>query len=114
MNFQVALNYGGRDEITRAVRKLTAECIEKGIDPSAITEDMITAHLDTAGIPDPDLLIRTSGEKRISNFLMWQSAYSEFDFPEVLWPDFDKSSLIECLKRYNGRDRRFGGVKEDK
>ena len=113
LNFQIALNYGSRDEITRAVRELTKECIEKGIDPDTITEDMIAAHLDTRDIPDPDFLIRTSGEKRISNYLLWQCAYSEFDFPEVLWPDFNMDYLIEEIKKYNKRDRRFGGVKEE-
>ena len=113
LNFQIALNYGSRDEITRAVRALTAECIASGIDPASITEEMVAAHLDTAGIPDPDLLIRTSGEQRISNYLLWQIAYSEFDFPDVLWPDFNKDHLIEAIRRYNSRDRRFGGVKEE-
>lgn len=113
LNFQIALNYGSRDEITRAVRELTKECIEKGIDPDTITEDMISAHLDTRDIPDPDFLIRTSGEKRISNYLLWQCAYSEFDFPEVLWPDFNMDYLIEEIRKYNKRDRRFGGVKEE-
>lgn len=112
LNFQIALNYGARDEIVRAVRKLTRECMEKGMDPEAITEEMIAANLDTHGIPDPDFIIRTSGEKRISNYLLWQCAYSEFDFPEVLWPDFNKSCLVEAIERYNKRERRFGGVKE--
>lgn len=111
--FQVALNYGGRDEIVRAVRKLAADVKEKGVDPASIDEEMFEGYLDTAGIPDPDLIIRTSGEKRISNFLMWQSAYSEFDFPEILWPDFNKNRLIEAVERYNKRDRRFGGAKEE-
>lgn len=111
--FQVALNYGGRDEIVRAVRKLAADVREKGIDPASIDEKMFEGYLDTAGVPDPDLIIRTSGEKRISNFLMWQSAYSEFDFPEILWPDFNKSRLIEAVERYNKRDRRFGGAEEE-
>ncbi len=74
---------------------------------------MFEGYLDTAGVPDPDLIIRTSGEKRISNFLMWQSAYSEFDFPEILWPDFNKNRLIEAVERYNKRDRRFGGAEEE-
>ncbi len=113
LNFQIALNYGSRDEITRAVRALTADCISKGIDPADITEDMIAAYLDTRDIPDPDLVIRTSGEQRISNYLLWQSAYAEFDFPEVLWPDFNMGRLVEAVERYNKRDRRFGGVKEE-
>ncbi len=111
--FQVALNYGGRDEIVRAVRKLAADVMEKGLDPASIDEKVFEGYLDTAGVPDPDLIIRTSGEKRISNFLMWQSAYSEFDFPEILWPDFNKNRLIEAVERYNKRDRRFGGAEEE-
>lgn len=111
--FQVALNYGGRDEIVRAVRKLAADVRERGLDPASIDEEMFEGYLDTAGVPDPDLIIRTSGEKRISNFLMWQSAYSEFDFPEILWPDFNKNRLIEAVERYNKRDRRFGGAEEE-
>ncbi len=111
--FQVALNYGSRDEMVRAMRAMTKDIIEKGISPENITEQMFSGYLDTAGVPDPDLIIRTSGEKRISNFLLWQSAYSEFDFPEVLWPDFNKQRLIEAVERYNKRDRRFGGVKEE-
>lgn len=111
--FQVALNYGGRDEMVRAMRKMTNDIIEKGLDPDSIDEAMFSSYLDTAGVPDPDLIIRTSGEKRISNFLLWQSAYSEFDFPEVLWPEFNKDRLIEAVERYNKRERRFGGVKEE-
>lgn len=113
LNFQIALNYGSRDEITRAVRALTADCIAKGLDPESITEDMIASYLDTRDIPDPDLVIRTSGEQRISNYLLWQAAYAEFDFPEVLWPDFNMDRLVEAVERYNKRDRRFGGVKEE-
>lgn len=111
--FQIALNYGARDEMVRAMRKMTKDMIDKGIAPEMITEDMFASYLDTADAPDPDLIIRTSGEKRISNFLLWQCAYSEFDFPEVLWPDFNKERLIEAVERYNKRDRRFGGVKEE-
>ena len=111
--FQVALNYGGRDELTRALRKIAAEVKQGDISPEEITENVISDHLDTAGVPDPDLIIRTSGEQRTSNFLIWQSAYAELDFPEVLWPDFDKNRLIEAVERYNHRDRRFGGVKEE-
>ena len=111
--FQVALNYGGRDEMVRAMRKMTKDIIDKGLSPEEIDENMFSGYLDTAGAPDPDLIIRTSGEKRISNFLLWQCAYSEFDFPEILWPDFNKKCLIEAVERYNKRDRRFGGVKEE-
>ncbi len=111
--FQVALNYGGRDEIVRAVRRLAREAADGKLDPESIDEELLGGYLDTAGAPDPDLIIRTSGEKRISNFLMWQSAYSEFDFPDILWPDFNKNRLIEAVERYNKRDRRFGGARED-
>lgn len=111
--FQVALNYGGRDEMLRAMRKMTADIINNGTSPEEINEQMFSSYLDTAGVPDPDLIIRTSGEQRISNFLLWQCAYSELDFPEIFWPDFNKTSLIEAVRRYNKRDRRFGGVKED-
>ncbi len=111
--FQVALNYGGRDEMIRAMQKMTKDIVNKGIDPDSISEEMFSSYLDTYPSPDPDLIIRTSGEKRISNFLLWQCAYSELDFPEILWPDFNKSRLIEAVERYNKRDRRFGGVKEE-
>lgn len=111
--FQVALDYGGRDEIVRAVRKL-AEDVNRGkVKPEDVTENSFESYLDTAGIPDPDLIIRTSGEKRTSNFLVWQGAYAELDFPEILWPDFNRNRLIEAIERYNKRDRRFGGVKEE-
>lgn len=111
--FQVALNYGARDEMIRAMRRMTRDIIDKQLSPEDITEEMFSGYLDTAGAPDPDLIIRTSGEKRLSNFLLWQCAYSEFDFPEVLWPDFNKNRLIEAVERYNKRERRFGGVKEE-
>ena len=111
--FQVALNYGGRDEMIRAMQKMTRDIIDKGLNPDDIDEGLFSSYLDTSGIPDPDLIIRTSGEKRISNFLLWQCAYAELDFPEILWPDFSKSALIEAVERYNKRERRFGGVKED-
>lgn len=109
LHFTIAINYGSRDEIRRAVQKIAAE----GICPEDITEDVISDHLDTAGIPDPDLLIRTSGELRLSNYLMWQLAYTEFYFTDVPWPDFDKAELIKAIEKYNQRDRRYGGVKED-
>ena len=107
--FQIALNYGGRDEIVRAVRKIS-EDIRKGIlTPEDVTEDLVARSLDTAGIPDPDLLIRTGGEQRISNFLMWQSAYTEFYYTDVYWPDFNKTDLVRAIEEYNVRTRRFGG-----
>ena len=113
LHFQIALNYGSRDEITRAVRRM-AEDVRKGaLDPESITEDTISGYLDTRGLPDPDLLIRTSGEERLSNFLMWQLAYTEFYFTDVAWPDFDKAEFAKAIEKYNKRDRRYGGVKED-
>lgn len=112
LHFQIALNYGGRDEIVRAVKKI-AEDVEKGIAKSAsITESMITDALDTGGLPEPDLLIRTCNEQRISNFLLWQLAYTEFYFTPVAWPDFDKEELIKAIEAYNIRNRKFGLVKE--
>lgn len=111
LNFQVAINYGGRDEIVRAVRKISAEATAGNIVPEQIDENLINSYLDTSDIPYPDLLIRTSGEMRTSNFLPWQLAYSEFYFTDVLWPDFNKDELAKAIEYYNGRDRRFGGVK---
>ena len=106
----VAFNYGGRQEIAAAVRRI-AERVRAGqTDPSDITSDLIAAHLDTAGIPDPDLIIRTSGEQRLSNFLMWQTAYSEFVFMPGHWPDFDHDALSAALLAYQSRNRRFGGI----
>ena len=110
LKFTIAINYGGRDEIRRAVKKITEEVKEGSISPDEITEDLISARLDTAGLPDPDLLIRTSGEERLSNFLPWQLAYTEFYFTDVLWPDFSKEDLLTAIRYYNGRERRFGGV----
>ena len=113
LNFQIAINYGSRDEIVRAVRNL-AEDVQNGrIVPSEIDETCIEGYLDTHDIPDPDLLIRTSGEQRLSNYLLWQLAYTEFYFTEVPWPDFTKEELIKAIEHYNLRDRRFGGVKEE-
>ncbi len=106
----IAFNYGSRDEIARATT-LIAQKVKAGLlDPSAISADMISDHLDTAGIPDPDLIIRTSGEERLSNFLLWQAAYSEFVFLPDYWPDFNRDLFIEALKIYASRDRRFGGL----
>ncbi|MCR4924439.1 MAG: isoprenyl transferase [Lachnospiraceae bacterium] len=110
LNFTVALNYGSQDEILRAVNRLKKD-IESGIlKGQEITKDMLEAYLDTRGLPDPDLMIRTSGEMRLSNFLLWQLAYSEFYFTEVPWPAFGKEELIKALSDYSERDRRFGGV----
>ena len=111
LHFQVALNYGSRDEIRRAVRKIADEVKEGKLQPEDIDESVIEDHLDTHGIPDPDLMIRTSGEQRLSNYLLWQLAYSEFYFTDVLWPDFDKAELEKAVEFYQTRDRRFGCVK---
>ena len=110
LKFQVAINYGGRDEILRAVRKAAEKVKEGELQPEEINEEVFYGFFDTAGIPYPDLMIRTSGEMRTSNFLPWQLAYSEFYFTDVLWPDFNKKELKKALDFYNGRDRRFGGV----
>ena len=113
LTFILGLNYGGRDEIRRAMVKLGQEIAAGRLKPEDITEEMISAHLDNPQVPDPDLIIRTSGEMRLSNFLTWQSAYAEFEFPEVLWPDFGDEDLEEAIALYNNRDRRFGGRKTD-
>jgi undecaprenyl diphosphate synthase len=112
MFFQIALNYGGRDEIERAVTKLADDVREGKIPEGRITGEVFEQYLDTAGMPDPDLMIRTSGELRISNFLLWQLAYTEFYFTDVAWPDFNRKELIKAIEKYNGRDRRFGDAKE--
>lgn len=111
ITFSVAINYGSRDEIIRAVKKISKDVSEGKIEADTIDNDLIGSYLDTAGIPDPDLLIRTSGEERLSNFLLWQLAYTEFYFTDVLWPDFDKDELIKAIEKYSSRDRRFGKVK---
>lgn len=113
LNFQVAINYGSRDEMVRAMRKMAADQAAGKLKPEEITETVFESYLDTAGIPDPDLLIRTSGEERLSNYLLWQLAYTEFYFTDVLWPDFSKAELEKAIEQYNRRDRRFGGVKEE-
>lgn len=112
--FQIALNYGGRDELVRASQKLARAVKDGQIAPEEIKEETLEQFLDTAGIPDPDLLIRTSGEQRLSNYLLWQLAYTEFYFTDVPWPDFDKAELEKAIAKYNERDRRYGGVKEEK
>ncbi len=114
LTFSIALNYGSRDEIRRAVTKIGEEIKEGKLAPSDITEELIASHLDTAGLPDPDLLIRTSYELRLSNFLMWQLSYSEFYFTEVPWPEFTEEELKKAVEAYSRRDRRFGGIKEAK
>ena len=113
LHFQIALNYGSRDEILRGVRKLAQDAVDGKVKPAEIDEEVFESYLDTAGIPDPDLLIRTSGELRLSNYLLWQMAYTEFYFTDVAWPDFHKPELIKAIEKYNERDRRYGGVKEE-
>lgn len=110
MTLVVAFNYGARDEIVRAVRKLAQDVAAGRIREDALDEVSVSDCLDTAGIPDPDLIIRTSGELRLSNFLMWQAAYSEFFFSPVLWPDFDEAAFDKALEDYLSRERRFGGL----
>ena len=112
LHFQIAINYGGRDEIVRAVRKLAVSVAEGSLKPEEITEQMLGNALDTHDIPGPDLLIRTCNELRISNFLLWQLAYTEFYFTPVAWPDFTKEELEKAVEAYNKRDRRYGLVKE--
>ncbi len=113
LHFQIAINYGGRDEIVRAVRKLAQQVSDGTLQSEAITEQTISDTLDTHGIPEPDLLIRTCNELRISNFLLWQLAYTEFYFTPVAWPDFTKEELEKAVEAYNRRDRRYGLVKDE-
>lgn len=110
LKFQVALNYGGRDEIIRMTKKVAQDIKACKLTVEELSEDIISDYLDTKGIPDPDLLIRTSGEQRLSNYLLWQLAYTEFYFTDVLWPDFTKEDLKKAIEFYNGRERRHGGV----
>lgn len=107
LNFTIAINYGSRDEMVRAMKKMVAD---GHTNEDEITEELFESYLDTAGVPDPDLVIRTSGEQRVSNFLLWQMAYSEFYFTPVLWPDYNRETMIEAIRAYTKRDRRFGGV----
>lgn len=110
LNLTVAINYGGRDEIVRAVRKIAEAAAQGILDPRHVTEAAFAERLDTGGLPDPDLVIRTSGETRTSNFLPWQAAYSEYEFTETLWPDFGPDELAAIVQRFSNRERRFGGV----
>ena len=113
LHFQIAINYGSRDEIRRAISKI-AEDVQSGrINATEITEELISNSLDTAGIPEPDFLIRTCNEQRVSNFLLWQLAYTEFYFTPVAWPDFSKEELVKAVEAYNHRNRKFGLVKEE-
>ena len=113
LNFTIALNYGSRDELTRAAQKMAKDCAEGKIKAEEIDESVFETYLDTHGIPDPDMMIRTSGEQRLSNYLLWQLAYSEFYFTDVPWPDFTKEELMKAVEAYNHRDRRYGGLKEE-
>ncbi len=113
LNFQIALNYGSRDEITRAVNGIISDIREGKLpEDTAVTAELISSHLDTADIPDPDLLIRTSGEERLSNFLLWQCAYTEFYFTDVHWPAFNEEELKKAVESYSSRQRRFGKTGE--
>ena len=110
MTLVVAFNYGSRDEIARAARRMAADAAAGRLDPATIDETTVNGYLDTADLPDPELVIRTSGEMRVSNFLLWQAAYAEFVFSPVLWPDFDKAELADAIAEFRRRERRFGGL----
>ena len=110
LNFTIAINYGSRDEMRRAMVRMAKDVEDGKVKSEEITEEVFKGYLDTWELPDPDLLIRTSGEQRLSNFLLWQLAYTEFVFMEVLWPDFNRNELIRAIRQYNGRERRFGGI----
>ena len=113
LNLTIAINYGSRDEMLRAMRSVCADVKEEKLVPEELTEELFGSYLDTRELPDPDLLIRTSGEQRLSNYLLWQLAYSEFYFTDVPWPDFGKEELEKAVEAYNKRDRRFGGLTEN-
>ena len=110
LNLTVAINYGGRDEILRTIRAISADVAAGRLDPAAITDALVSQRLDTSGSPDPDLVIRTSGETRTSNFLPWQAAYAEYEFTQTLWPDFTPAELASIVARFGNKERRFGGV----
>ncbi|KIT15995.1 polyprenyl diphosphate synthase [Jannaschia aquimarina] len=111
VNLTIALNYGGRDEVARATKRLARDVADGKLDPEGISDETLPRYLDTCVLPDPDLVIRTSGEARISNFLLWQSAYAEYEFVDTLWPDFTEACFREIMGRFGARDRRFGGIK---
>ena len=111
VNLTIALNYGGRDEVARATQRLAQDVADGRLDPASVDEETLPKYLDTCVLPDPDLVIRTSGEARISNFLLWQSAYAEYEFIDTLWPDFTREEFGRLCAAYGGRDRRFGAVK---
>ena len=113
LNFQIAINYGSRDEMVRAIRRLAQDCMEGEVRPEDIDERLFASYLDTREVPDPDLLIRTSGEQRLSNYLLWQLAYTDFYFTAVPWPALTNEALWQAIEKYNSRERRYGGVKEE-
>lgn len=113
LNLTIAINYGSRDEIIRCMKKMYKDCQDNKLSMDDINEEVFASYLDTKDLPDPDLLIRTSGEQRLSNYLLWQLAYSEFYFTDVPWPDFHKEELLEAVEAYNKRDRRFGALSEE-
>lgn len=106
----ICINYGGRDELMKAAKAYARDCVDGKADPNCLTDEQLSGYLFSRGVPDPDLVIRPSGELRLSNFLLWQSAYSEFYFTDVLWPDFDKNELLRAIAAFQSRSRRFGGV----
>ncbi len=110
LNLTVAINYGGRDELSRAIKAIAVDVAEGRLAPQDVTDKLISQRLDTSGLPDPDLVIRTSGETRTSNFLPWQAAYAEYEFTPTLWPDFTPAELASIVARFGNRERRFGGV----
>ena len=110
LNLSIAIDYGGRDELTRAVRAIAARVAGGDMAPEAISETLLAQALDTRDLPDPDLIIRTSGERRVSNFLLWQAAYAEYDFPAIAWPDFSAARFAEALAGFQARERRFGDI----
>lgn len=112
--FNICLNYGGRDEIVRATKLIYKDAANGKIDIDKLDNDVFSKYLYTLDLPDVDLMVRTSGEERLSNFLLWQCAYAEFVFPKVHWPDFKKEAFLDCLKEYNNRNRRFGGLNDEK
>ncbi|MBN9886398.1 polyprenyl diphosphate synthase [Salipiger abyssi] len=111
VNLTIAINYGGRDEVARATKRLAEDVAAGKLDPASVNEETLPKYLDTCVLPDPDLVIRTSGEARISNFLLWQSAYAEYEFVDTLWPDFSAGEFGKLVGAYGARDRRYGGVK---
>lgn len=113
LNLTIAINYGSRDEMLRAMRNVCEDVKAGRLQPEELTEEMFDSYLDTKDLPDPDLLIRTSGEQRLSNYLLWQLAYSEFYFTDVSWPEFDEQELKKAIDAYENRDRRYGGIKEE-